>query len=140
MLCLSIHPSEFISHAEIDDYYVISDFLAFFFSTVTLDRNAEQDRRVCGDTNFAQRSNSLLEKTSLTLQCDVDTVFWNDTTVVWQRNLPTVERNLSHPIIRDADVHFPQMRISHSGDYTCIIQNDDQMVLQYTVTLNVFRK
>ena len=74
------------------------------------------------------------------LHCEVESVIWNETAISWHHRYPTIGKTLFDPVVKDSIINFPFMGISSSGEYTCMAEYDGQVVLQYTVVLNVFRK
>ena len=76
------------------------------------------------------------------LHCEVESVIWNETAISWLHKYPTVDVTPFDPVdvVRNSTINFPYIGISSSGEYTCTAEYDGQVVLQYTVVLNVFRK
>ena len=114
--------------------------MPFFFPCLVFFEPSDESGMLCSDTPLAERTNSLAERTTVGLHCQVESVIWNETNLSWHHKYPTVDMTLFDPVVKNSTVHFAYMGISSSGEYTCMAEYDGQVVLQYTVVLNVFCK
>ena len=111
-----------------------------FFPCLVYFDPSDQSGMLCSDTTLAGRTNSLAERTNVDLHCQVESVIWKETNLSWHHKYPTVDMTLFDPVVKNSTFHFAYMGISSSGEYTCMAEYDGQVVLQYTVVLNVFCK
>ena len=105
----------------------------------------KQDRHTCGAVRRprnaeAQRKYGMREGPTVWLSCEIRSVTWNESSISWLHTYPVIDKKLSDPVVDSSTVKLPDVTVKDSGDYTCLIESDGEVVLQYTITLNVICK
>ena len=115
----------------------------FLLSTVEVDVDGTHNSQVCDPTRrqgIAKQTYSIREGHTVEIHCNIESLTWNDTSISWLHTYPALDGKLSDPVVDNSTLELPTVEINDSGDYTCLVESDGSVVLQYTITLNVFRK